>query len=668
MKQRILSLLVLLTAAVLGAWAQDNRFFLEVSGTSATLKWGEPISNDNPSFSPGSSWKYQGSDWTDKSGITTITVDASCTNCSKENISALFYNFVDLKTINNIENIKTDAVKYLGSMFHDCTSLQTLDLSSWNTENVTSMNGMFRGCTSLQTLDLSSFNTGKVNGMSYMFKGCSTLTTIYVGDGWSTDQLTSSSSSIEMFDGCVSLPNWNTDNPVIDKTNAHTGDGGYLTYKASTDYELTVHDSKAISNSSIPFYGSYMNNYTRNEMIYPATELAVMSGADITSLTFYKTDDITESWGAASFKIYLMEVSNSTLSAYIGMTGATVVYEGSVDATGGERPVTINFTTPYRYNGGNLLVGVYQTVKGSASIAAFCGQLVSDNSSGSYDSQDAASAPFSQQYFLPKTTFTYKPAPFDYELTVEASDHGSGTIKFFIDEKEVEGAYETDEGKTVTVTITPDEGWWVADPFAVTAEVYRYWEGSRRAQATVPMQRTVGLKYERKTLDGVAIYTFTMPASNVKVKGAYKKISTLYFDPADKTNLMQVKVDDYDVNVEDGKTVKIEKEEDILEGTPVTLTANTGYKFRKVEVKKGSAAKTITIGDVELTYADGDNWQTIVGKNSDKIKILSNRIVQVAQPAPNTYKYIDVLTTAVKPSDFIDPSKNYQWGTLEVAW
>ena len=385
---------------------------------------------------------------------------------------------------------------------------------------------------------------------------------------------------------------------------------------ADDDYELTVHDSKAISNSSIPFYGSYMNNYTRNEMIYPAAELAVMSGADITSLTFYKTDDITESWGAASFKIYLMEVSNSTLSAYIGMTGATVVYEGSVDATGGERPVTINFTTPYRYNGGNLLVGVYQTVKGSASIAAFCGQLGFDassgTSSGSYDSQDAASAPFSQQDFLPKTTFTYKPAPFDYELTVEASDHGSGQVKFFIDGKEVEGAYETDEGKTVTVKVTPDEGW-VVDAFEVTAEVYRYWEGSRRAQAMVPMQRTVDLKYERTTLDGVAIYTFTMPASNVKVKGAYLKLSTLYFDPADRTNLMKVNVGSYgDVNVEDGKTVKIDKVEDILEGAEITLTANTGYKFRKVEVKKGDAAPAATLQS--LTIAKGST-----GLSEDKV-------------------------------------------------
>lgn len=271
----------------------------------------------------------------------------------------------------------------------------------------------------------------------------------------------------------------------------------------------------------------------------------------------------------------------------------------------------------------------------------------------------------------------YVEPTFDYELTVEASDHGSGTISYTVQDKDdaekiTENAKGANEGDKVTVKVTPDEGWRVDDTKNshgdVTALLYRYWEGLRRAQAMVPMQRTVDLTYEDEDENGVFTYSFTMPASNVKVKAEYLKVSTLYFDPAEKTNLMEVKVDGIVRNVEDSKTVKIEKVEKVTEGAPVKLTANTGYKFRKVEVKKGSAAKTITIGDMELTYADGDNWQTIVGKNSDKIKILSNRIVQVAQPAPNTYKYIDVLTTAVKPSDFIDPSKNYQWVTMEVAW
>ena len=106
----------------------------------------------------------------------------------------------------------------------------------------------------------------------------------------------------------------------------------------------------------------------------------------------------------------------------------------------------------------------------------------------------------------------------------------------------------------------------------------------------------------------------------------------------------------------------------VTTGQEVKIKAKDGYKFRKVEVKKG-AGKTITIGDVELTYADGDTWETIVSKNSDKIKrIAGGYIVQVAQPAPNQYKYLKVVlsTNKVNPSDIIDPSKNYEWGTIEV--
>ena len=192
--------------------------------------------------------------------------------------------------------------------------------------------------------------------------------------------------------------------------------------------------------------------------------------------------------------------------------------------------------------------------------------------------------------------------PVDFNLSVVESDHGSGTIKFFIDEQEVKGAYVSDEGKTVTVTVTPDEGWWV-DAFGVKAEYYGNWEtaGSRRVPAAsdnMDIKTTVDLKYERKTLEGVAIYTFKMPASNVRVTGAYKKLSALNFDPADKTNLMLVNTSTYgDVNLEDGKTVKIEKIEEILEGAEINLTANTGYKFKTIEVKKG----TVGSGNVDVT-------------------------------------------------------------------
>ena len=136
---------------------------------------------------------------------------------------------------------------------------------------------------------------------------------------------------------------------------------------------------------------------------------------------------------------------------------------------------------------------------------------------------------------------------------------------------------------------------------------------------------------------------------------------TLTLDPAPVKNITVTAGTEAKTPTTEGKT-------DIKMNSEVKLKANEGYKFRKVEVKKAAAAaKTITIGDMELTYADGDTWETIVSKNSDKIKTLAGGyIVQVAQPASNQYRYLNVLSTKVNPSDIIDPSKNYQWNTMEV--
>ena len=62
--------------------------------------------------------------------------------------------------------------------------------------------------------------------MSWMFCGCENLKTIYVGNAWSTAKVTNSD---DMFYHCTNLPNFNES--VVDKTNAHTGEGGYLTLK-----------------------------------------------------------------------------------------------------------------------------------------------------------------------------------------------------------------------------------------------------------------------------------------------------------------------------------------------------------------------------------------------------------------------------------------------------
>ena len=56
-------------------------------------------------------------------------------------------------------------------MFLGCSSLTSLDLSNFNTNNVTNMSYMFSNCSSLTSLNLSNFNTNNVKYMSSMFYG-----------------------------------------------------------------------------------------------------------------------------------------------------------------------------------------------------------------------------------------------------------------------------------------------------------------------------------------------------------------------------------------------------------------------------------------------------------------------------------------------------------------
>lgn len=110
------------------------------------------------------------------------------------------------------------------NMFEGCTNLESIDLSSFDTENMRSMTRMFFSCTKLETLDLSSFATPKMVTMESAFENCENLKKIYVTSAFTTDKVKLGSS---VFDGCVNLPNFNP--AKKDKEMAHTGAGGYLT-------------------------------------------------------------------------------------------------------------------------------------------------------------------------------------------------------------------------------------------------------------------------------------------------------------------------------------------------------------------------------------------------------------------------------------------------------
>ena len=71
-----------------------------------------------------------------------------------------------------------ELVTSMYNCFYNCSSLTTLDTSSWVLSAVTNMSQCFNGCSSLTTLDTSSWVLSAVTNMSNCFNGCSSLTSL----------------------------------------------------------------------------------------------------------------------------------------------------------------------------------------------------------------------------------------------------------------------------------------------------------------------------------------------------------------------------------------------------------------------------------------------------------------------------------------------------------
>ena len=125
----------------------------------------------------------------------------------------------------DVSNFNTQNVEDMSIMFESCSALSSLDLSKFNTANVKNMEDMFKECRKLSLLDLSNFNTERVKDMSSMFSGCSTLQTIFVSDKFVTDQVFY---GVGMFFDCKNLKGFID---YISNTDKDKDDNKYANYK-----------------------------------------------------------------------------------------------------------------------------------------------------------------------------------------------------------------------------------------------------------------------------------------------------------------------------------------------------------------------------------------------------------------------------------------------------
>ena len=185
--------------------------------------------------------------------------------------------------------------------------------------------------------------------------------------------------------------------------------------------EGTETSTSIVTNDYLPIYSRYWNKAgTKSQIIIPAQFLTQMKGGDITSVKFYSTSYSTPYTSASTVDAYVGEVGYTTFDASEGhfdfepKANCTIIYQGkiTVERVGptnqewGE--MTITFSAPYKYRGGNLLIGFENTTAEGWKQFKFRGQNVMWHAGLAAEYEPTYY--YKQQCdFIPKTTFTYTP-------------------------------------------------------------------------------------------------------------------------------------------------------------------------------------------------------------------------------------------------------------------
>ncbi len=150
----------------------------------------------------------------------------------------------------------------------------------------------------------------------------------------------------------------------------------FCTYSYA-DQAVTVNPGATAKQAHFPVFGDNADSEGQTvQAIYLADQLkGIAVGSEIKALTFYSANQ-NQSWDKAEFTVslaktdfsFFQNASGAYATASDGST-LTEVYEGPLSVADGE--LTINFTTPYTYEGGNLLIQVVISRGGSYSASSF---------------------------------------------------------------------------------------------------------------------------------------------------------------------------------------------------------------------------------------------------------------------------------------------------------
>ena len=314
------------------------------------------------------------------SSITTVVFDASFKDARPTRCYGWFDGCTSLTTINGIENLNTVDVTDMDYMFHNCSSLTTLDLSGFNTAKVKYMEMMFCNCSKLNTIYASSnFTTTAVTSSGNMFTSCTSLVGAIKYDSSKTD-----ASYANTTNGYFSIKGSET-NPKgayvvytdADKTltfkygEKPTGGGGITVYDIPVSSSLPVWNSQASSITTVVFDASFKD--ARPTRCYGwfngCTSLTTINGIenlnteDVTDMRymFYNCSSLTilDLSGFNTAKVMLMDYM------FYGCSKLTAIYASSTFTTSAVK------LSDYMFTGCTSLVGAvaYSSDKTNAEYA-----------------------------------------------------------------------------------------------------------------------------------------------------------------------------------------------------------------------------------------------------------------------------------------------------------
>ena len=183
--------------------------------------------------------------------------------------------------------------------------------------------------------------------------------------------------------------------------------------------EGTGTSTAIITNDMVPaFIREWHKAGTQSQIIIPAEYLTQMKGGEITSVKFYTTSYSTPYTSASTADVYVGKVNYTAFDsdhfAFEPKANCTIVHQGTVTIervgpTNDEwGEMTITFNAPYKYNGGNLLIGFDNTSTAGWKRFLFTGQAVMWHAGLAAEYEPTYY--YKQQCdFIPKTTFTYTP-------------------------------------------------------------------------------------------------------------------------------------------------------------------------------------------------------------------------------------------------------------------